>query len=349
MATKPSQVIDILKRYIPARENLMLVGDPGVGKSELIRQACEAVGYDLVISIPGLEDPTEPGGFPWIAEDRSHAVKVLFGQAHKVVMSTVPTNWHWEDFGHGANATQSSYMQWAQARGVDRYTLPDHVSITAATNRRGPGMGVQGVLEPVLGRFHIIEVEPDLDDWCDWFIKNKLKQYPKGMKVVSFLKFMPTLLNQPKSKVGDMIAWPSPRSNFALCRLVELDLPKELRFHSYSGAVGAGEATDYLTFERLYDQMPSLDEIIKHPDTIDIPQETGTLCAVAVGLANKANPGNFGQIVKFAQRLQAAMKGEWGVLTIRDSIRRNERVTCTEAYIKMTSSPLGKLFKGEAA
>lgn len=344
---KPSQTIELLKRYIVARENLLLVSDPGMGKSEMVDQARRAVNYDLIPSIPGLEDPTEPGGFPWIAEDRSHAEKVLFGQAYRVVNSKNPTVWFWDDFGHGANATQVAYMQWAQARRVENHFLPDHVSIVAATNRRGAGMGVQGVLEPILGRFHVVEVEPDLEDWQAWFIENHEKTYPKAIKVLAFLNFRTELLSQPKQKVGDMVAWPSPRSNFALCRLVQMDLPKDLKFHAYSGAVGAGEATEFLAFEKVFDEMPSLDAIITDPDAYAIPENPATLYAVAVGLASKATENNFGRICRYGERLMQSMKGEWGVLLLRECIRRNKKVCNTSHYIKMSSSPLGRLFRGE--
>lgn len=346
---KPSELLEIAKRYILAGENLLVASDPGFGKSEIIAQASAAVGNDLIISIPGLEDPTEPGGFPWISEDRSHAEKVLFGQAYRVVHSTKPTTWLWEDFGHGANATQSAYMQWSQARRVENHVLPDHVSIVALTNRRGAGMGVQGVLEPILGRFHVVDLEPDLDDWCDWFIQTQEQKYPKAIKVLAFLKMRPELLSQPKSKVGDMVAWPSPRSNFALCRLVQMDLPQALRFHAYSGAVGQGEATEYRAFEKLYDEMPSLDGILADPDQFDIPQNPSTLYAVSVGLASKANESNFGRITRVAERLTNDMKGEFSSLLVRDAIRRNEKVCHTTAYIKWCGTPAGKLFRGELA
>jgi hypothetical protein len=350
----PSQTLEYLKIAIPKRENVILISDPGMGKSEITAQACEAVGYDMVVSNPGIEDPTEPGGFPWIAEDRSHAEKVLFGQAYKVVHSTRPTVWFWDDFGQGANLTQAGYMQWSQARRVDNHVLPDHVSIVAATNRRGAGMGVNGVLEPVLGRFHCIDVEASLDDWRNWFIKNKEKQYPRALRVLAFLAFRPELINKPKDRVGDMVAWPSPRSNFALCRDVQLDLPQSLRYGAYTGSVGAGYAGEFVGFEKLYDQMPSLDAILADPTHFHIPDDPSTLWAVSVGLAAKANPNNFGRIIQYGERMQKEIttqypggKTVFAILMIRDAIRRDEKVCNTASYIKFASSDLGRAFRGE--
>jgi hypothetical protein len=67
-----------------------------------------------------------------------------------------------------------------------------------------------------------------------------------------------------------------------------------------------------------------------------------------VGLASKAAPGNFDRISTYARRLDEAEYGDIASLLIRDSVRRNYQVVNTEAFIRLASTPTGKLMIGNA-
>ncbi|HYE75231.1 MAG TPA: ATP-binding protein, partial [Blastocatellia bacterium] len=69
--------------------------------------------------------------------------------------------------------------------------------------------------------------------------------------------------------------------------------------------------------------------------------------AVAVGLASKANPQNFGRIARYAERIEAIGKGEFAALLLRDSLRRNPKIDKSPDFIKLVCGPLGKLITGQ--
>lgn len=347
---KPSDVTKALISLTESGDNSCVIGPPGCGKSSLYAQVAAACKRQLIVSLPSVEDVTEPGGFPWISADHTHATKVLFGQAHKAVNATEPTIWLWEDFGQASPAVQAAYMQWAWAREVNGYRLPDHVSIGMATNRRTDKAGVTGMLEPVKGRFTLIHMVSDLDDFCNnLFARGKDYGLTDDSIIAgaSFLRFRPDLLNQ-FSPTADLTNSPTERNWVAAFKHADTGLPPHIEHALIAGRVGDGAAAEFMGFVKIYRNMPSLDTILMDPDNAVIPDEPAARWAVSVGLASKATVKNFDRICTYAMKLDKKHHGEFATLLIRDSVRRNYQVTTTKAFIALASTPTGKLMTGNA-
>src|SRR5512146_2136100 len=172
LQVKPSQLLSLLQYTIPARINTNVSGGPGIGKTEIIAQAAALLGADHIVSTPSTEDPTNAAGLPWIGKDKERAVFLPFGQVAKALDAKKLTVWDLEDFGQAPPLVQAGYMPWLSARELNGHKLPDCVSIVATTNRRTDKAGVGGYLEPVKSRFGVmVELVPDLDEWCDWYIQ----------------------------------------------------------------------------------------------------------------------------------------------------------------------------------
>lgn len=61
---KPSILFNALVSLIGAGEPVLIKGAPGIGKSDIVAQACAKLGYDLVITHPVIGDPTDYKGLP---------------------------------------------------------------------------------------------------------------------------------------------------------------------------------------------------------------------------------------------------------------------------------------------
>src|SRR3990167_9806099 len=187
---KPTQLMQLLARTIPAGLPILVTGAPGVGKSDIVARAAADAGADLILSHPAVADPTDAKGLPWIGKDGASATFLPFGELAQAVAAEKPTVWLLDDLGQAPPSVQASYMQLLLARRVNGHALPDCVTFVAATNRRTDRAGVSGILEPVKSRFvSIIGLEPNLDDWCQW-------AFSAGMppELVAFLRLPPDLL-----------------------------------------------------------------------------------------------------------------------------------------------------------
>lgn len=342
MRMKPSQLKKLLALTIPSNEPVFITSGPGIGKTSIVKQTAAALGFDVVISHPAVEDATDPKGVPWGNEKGEIDFRPV-GQVKKVLAATKPTVWFIDDFGQGAPAVQAGYMQWLLGREVAGHKLPDVVSIVAASNRRTDRAGVSGVLEPVKSRFtSIVELLPDLNEWTQWAFANGIEP-----EVVAFLRFRPELLSS-FVPTADLTNSPTPRTWANASRILSLGLPEDVEAEAVKGAIGEGAATEFLAFRRMYKSLPSIDAILLDPANADIPQDMSVLVAVTTALGQRATPGNFGRIARYAERLhKEANLGEFAAVLVLDSQRRDKEVTNTTDYIRLVSGELQSLISGD--
>ena len=339
----PKQLSTFLSSAIPARLPILITGAPGIGKSDIVAQAAEVAQADLILSHPAVADPTDAKGLPWPVAGKDHATFLPFGELHQAIQATKPTVWFLDDLGQASPAVQASFMQLLLARRVNGHKLPDCVSFVAATNRRTDRAGVTGILEPVKSRFaSIVELEPNIDDWATWAIS--AGHIPPVM--IAFLRFRPDLLSA-FTPSADLVNCPSPRTWSNLAKLDQLRLPAQVETVAFTGAVGEGAAIEYLAFRKMAGSLVTAEQIIADPDRAPLPNKPNELYAVSVALASKAKETTLKQIIRYAERLHGAQKGEFSALIMRDVVKRNMKLTHTTAYIDAACGPLGKLISGE--
>ena len=74
--------------------------------------------------------------------------------------------------------------------------------------------------------------------------------------------------------------------------------------------------------------------------TTTVPDDPATLYALTGALGNKATVENFGNIVKYAERMPA----EFSVLCVSYASRKNEELASTEAFTKWAIAHQDVLF-----
>ncbi len=339
---RPSHLKELLRRTIPAKAPVLITGAPGVGKSDIVEQVVKELKADFILSHPAVEDPTVPAGLPWPDASKNTATFLPFGQLARALKAKKLTVWMLDDFGQATPAVQAAYMQLLLARRINNHVLPDSVVLLCASNRRTDRAGVQGILEPVKSRFvTIIELHPNLDDWCEWAQKANI-----APEVIGFLRFRSDMLHsfQP---TADLTNSPCPRTWAFVSKLLHMKLPREIEFQSMGGAVGGSAATEFMAFVRAYRDLPDPDGILDDPKKALIPQEPSILYAVVAALAYRASSKTFAAIFTYAERLTTARHGEFAVLLVRDSYSRSTGIVESPAWNKFISSKLGRIFSGE--
>jgi hypothetical protein len=306
---KPSELLKVLAKAIPARLSVLIKGAPGVGKTEVESLAASLVKHRNFIFHPAVSDPTDYKGLPGIVDGRAEFLP--YGDLRVLLEAREPTVAFLDDLGQAPAAVQAAVMQLILARRVNSQAVSDHVVFLAATNRREDRAGVTGILEPVKSRFAaILQLDPDLDDWCRWAFDHDMPA-----ELIAFLRFRPGLLLDANPPTSDIVNRPCPR-NWAWAGKwlnAKVDNVEVL-----AGAVGEGAAAELAGFLRVCRDLPSVDGILLDPDGSAVPREPGALYAVSTALAARATADNGGRVVRYARRLPQ----EFGVLTIRDAYRR---------------------------
>lgn len=338
---KPSQLSLFLSKTIPARLPVMVTGKPGIGKTDIVKQAATAAGARCIVKHPVISDPTDFKGMPWVSEGRAQFLP--FTDLAELMTASSPTVCFFDDIGQAPASVQAALMQLFLAREINGQAVSEHVTFVAATNRRADRAGVSGILEPVKSRFvSIVELDVESSEWCKWAVTAGI-----APQVIAYIRMRPGFLCDFKP-TSDLKNSPSPRTWSHLAKLVALDLPNTMRLTAYAGAVGQDCAAEFTSFERTWQSMISPDAVLANPNAAQIPTEPSALYALSTALAMRVTKDSMSRYVTYIERLIQAGLAEFAAVSMQTAITRDQNLANTGAYINAMAGQLGQLMIGEA-
>jgi hypothetical protein len=292
LTVSPSQLQQALLFSLEHRFNLLIVGAPGIGKTEIVTHACDEVGMDMIVSHPVVSDPTDYKGLPFVV-DGDRAEFLPFGELRQLMHATQPTVFFLDDLGQAPPSVQAAAMQLLLARRINGHSVSEHVRFIAATNRRQDRAGIQGVLEPVKSRFaSILHLQSDHEDWVTWALA---KELPTAL--IAFIRFRPQLLHD-FMPTNDLVNSPSPRTVASVGQMLNKQLPHTLEYAMIAGAAGEGFATEFKAFLEIFRQLPNPDMIVLSPDKVEVPEDPQH------AIRALRSPGEKGRVAKPGQHHQ---------------------------------------------
>lgn len=320
---KPSQLEKFLAFTIINGLPVLVTGEPGIGKSDIISKAARLANANLIISHPVVSDPTDYKGLPFATN--GEAMFLPFNDLKKLIDAKELTVFFLDDLGQAPAAVQAACMQLILAREINGHKISDKVVFIAATNRKQDKAAVSGILEPVRSRFaSIVELEVNTDDWVRWALSDG------GMptELIAFIRFRPELLDtfEPTKEI---INGPSPRTISHVGKLQNAGVPTELQYEAFKGAAGEAFATEYSSFLNIYKDLPNIDKIMLAPDTVPVPKEPAVLYAVSGAIASRITDMNASNAFTYIKKLPA----EISYACVKDVTVRNPNVVNTRAYI----------------
>lgn len=314
---RPQILTNTLKARITAHNNgqtvrpTNIVASPGVGKTQIAQAAAKELGIGLMslhgplmlaedFGMPRFQDGeltfATPGHkFPFVDTDCADTGIVVVDELAQmdIPQQKIAANMFQERELHG------------------RKLKPGWHFVTTG-NRQSDRAGANRILSHLNDRVTTYELEVHLEDWVGWALDNGVRP-----EVISFLQFRSDLLNnfdpaQDKS--------PTPRSwAEGVSRSIDL-VPAEAEFDTFKGDVGEGAAAEFTGFLRIYRDLPDPEMVIANPKTAVVPTENNVRYALCGALSHRANKGNVGAVLEYAQRLPA----EFTVLLARDMTRMHK-------------------------
>ena len=284
--------------------NTMIWGGPGIGKSEIPQQEANELNIPLLEFRANLFDPVDVRGIPYTRDDLSVASGAM------KITSWAPPDIFPSEETHGPRglfmidelptappATQNAFLQLLLTRQVGNYKMPDGWSCLAAGNRLTDGASVYEMPSPVRNRLMHYELEPSLDAWCEWALKNEV-----NTTLVSFMRYRPNLLYSFKA---DEYAFPTPRSwSFVDKRLrLTKNIDDSRLFFGIAGAVGTGPAGEFLAFAKIADKLPDIDNLIANPSSYMPSEDPAVLYALTGAVASRAEASKLENIMKLGKKI----------------------------------------------
>jgi hypothetical protein len=318
---KPSLLKNEIKKCMHRDLPAFIWGEPGIGKSDLMKEIAEDEGRRLFDNRASQMEPVDVRGLPFRDGGTMRwAPPVLFPKADG---SDGPAILFLDELAQGIHSVQTALFQLVRDRRVGEYTLPDDCVIVAASNRAQDRSGANRVLQALNNRFVHFDFDVDLDDWIAWAVKHGVPN-----SILAFIRFRPNLLSEFSP---DQRSYPSPRTWEYLGKYIGEgeDLSAETEFETIKGIVGEGTAGEFTSYLRIWRKLPNIDLLIKNPMRADVPDDPAVLYAISTALASRVKEDNFKNVLQYVER----MPPEYQVVTIKDSITRNAMLANTKECV----------------
>ena len=323
-----SDIPAFLANRTPAMKVVMMEGEPGVGKTSVMKSFVESSpNYEHLVTLRPSQMEATDFALPVYDRDEK-SVKMM---ANAVLPTAEKTVLFIDEFGQGGRAVQKPLMQLMNSmeRGIgSHYRLPDDCLVVAASNGLEHGSGVEKQLVAMSDRLLKVKVAADLDKWCVWAIQNGVPT-----EIIAYLRFNRSGFCQfDRSKPVN----PNPRNwHYAGMELLAGYDEKD-RMLSFIGCVGEEQAVNLTAFLGLWGKLPNLDEILRDPKGAPLPEDDGSmgaLYAIAGAIANVANRDNFGNVIQYLNRIDK----EFEVFSVQTMIDKQRGAGTYEDFVKSSA------------
>lgn len=307
--------------------NLLFLGEPGVGKTEMVRAIAKECNRELMIKHPIVESPIDGKGLPvaTVVDGKPMAAFIAYGDLKKMMEATEPLIVFVDDLGQAAQSVQAVYMQLIQERSINGKKISDYVKFVAATNDKTHNAGVSGLITPLLSRFAcIINIEADAESWVEWAFKANM--HPA---LISYITMKPDMISNFDPKQKGLKNFACPRTIENLNKWISLDV---IDLDVWSGCVGDIFAKEFYTYFQMYKIiMRYLASIESDPVNADMATNGEAYFMITVLINNSVKKGEdyFTNVSKHVDRYSK----EYQVFFYTQCARQSKAITETTAYI----------------
>lgn len=325
-------IIDVLRAGLVPN----LLGSPGLGKSDLVRQIAKELSLKVIDLRLAQMDPTDLVGLPSLDGDRSnYAPPANF----PLEEDKVPEGYNgWLMFFDEANSApqgvQSAAYKVILDKMVGQHNIHKNVAMVCAGNLTTDKAVVNRMSTALQSRLIHFNLMVDSKAWQNWAVDNDV-----DFRVRSFIDFRPELLHKFDPKHSDN-TFPCPRTWEFLSKLIKGK--KELTTNHIpllAGAVGEGTAYEFREYTEIYKKIPTLTQIMANPTGIKMPEEPSHKYAVTSLIGEVADKENIDNLMAFVERMDL----EFQVITLQKVIRAKKDLMSNSAindWIKKYSKEL---------
>lgn len=318
---RATNLITTIKSLVEQKVPTFLWGAPGIGKSSIVNQIASDMGICFIDLRLALMDPTDLKGIPFYDKESHTALwapPAFLPRDGEGILFL-------DELNSAPPSVQASAYQLILDRKVGEYELPEGWAIVAAGNREGDRGVTYRMPSPLANRFVHFEMEVDVQDWRLWAYKKGLDE-----RVISYISYRSEHLFTFDAK-SDIKSFATPRSWEYVNKILKSTITKELLLDTISGAVGRDVAVSFLSFAKVMNKLPDIENILK-TGSGEYSDEVDVLYAISTGLVSGYLKSQSEERLENLLRYTLELKSEFAVMIVQDLQRGGVRMEHSEVF-----------------
>ncbi len=312
-----------LEALVEQKVPTFLWGAPGIGKSSIVKSIAKERGLEFIDLRLALMDPTDLKGIPFYDKESHTALwapPAFLPKSGEGILFL-------DELNSAPPAVQSSAYQLILDRRVGEYKLPDGWAIVAAGNRDGDRGVTYRMPAPLANRFVHFEMEVSVEDWRDWAYKTQL-----DTRIIAYISYKNEHLFTFDAK-SDAKSFATPRSWEYVGNILKSKMPESLLLQSISGAVGSEVAVGFLSFAKVMNRLPNIENIFAR-NALEYSEDVDVLYALSSGLVSAFLKSPSDERLENLLAYTLEMKSEFAVMIVQDLQRNGVNMEQSELFKK---------------
>ncbi|ESX17520.1 hypothetical protein X766_15685 [Mesorhizobium sp. LSJC255A00] len=328
----PRQIRRYIIRCMKARRVPFIKSSPAMGKSALVASIAAEYGLMLIDHRLSTSTPEDLSGLPKFITTVNGVEKASFvpfdffpvegdelpllpGETERKFNAAGQcTNCYqgWlvflDEFNSTAKAVQAAAYKLVLDKMTGQAKLHQNVVIVAAGNLATDRAIVNPIGTAMQSRLIHLKMVLDHTE----FMEDVAFKYGWDSRIIAFLNYKKTALHDFRPDHNDE-TFCSPRTWEFMNDLIRGEEVKEEDAALYAGTITSGTAVEFITFTKVFNDLPTIKEITEDPLAAKLPADSATKYATITHLMEHANDDNFTPITEYVTRLG----GDYRVLFFR--------------------------------
>ncbi|QKJ22343.1 AAA family ATPase [Poseidonibacter lekithochrous] len=321
---KASKLKQSLISLIDSKIPTFVWGNPGVGKSSLIRQIAQSKDMKFIDLRLSLLDPTDLRGIPFFEADTKKAVWAK----PEFLPNTLSDDYgilFLDEINSAPPTIQAAAYQLILDRKIGEYTLPKNYAIIAAGNYESDRGVTYRMPTPLANRFIHLDFDLDFDEWKSWAYDTNIDS-----RIISFLAYKPQNLFTFDAKSKEK-SFATPRSWSFVNDVLKSSLDISLLEEVISGAIGKDSAIEFINYCKVMKDLPNIEEIINGTLKV-VPENNSVLYALCTGLTYALKKSESVETVTNILEYSLELPNEFSVMLVRDLQKEGINVEASTSW-----------------
>jgi len=264
----------------------ILLGPPGIGKTQMTHQLARDHNYALIESILSIKEPTDVGGIPWVSPEGQYFDCIpdkIYWEVSTDNPDGPPTILFFDDLPTAHPQVQAAFFKVVNEGKVGSRVFRDNVKILAAGNRVSDAAGAHDIPTALANRFSWQHIRVCEKAWLAW-ATGSARVHPSV--VAYMMKWGTTDLSNFDPAASEK-EFASPRSWEMVSQHLYVHDRKgrTMDIRDIAGLIGGGIASKFDAFVKIGREAVPIADIIKDPEGARVPKKEELDC-LYVTIAN---------------------------------------------------------------